>query len=90
MADVGIKKTGEYQLTLILDRPMTATSLALALTEVFLMNSGSDYSVSPENYLSCGPYRIEAVTGEEILLVSNAYWHGTPVEAETLHIRPLA
>ena len=90
MADVGIKKTGEYQITLILSRPMTATSLALGLTEIFLMNSGTDYPASSETYFSCGPYRIESMTDEEILLVSNGYWHGSPVEAETLHVRPLA
>lgn len=93
MADVGIKKTGEHQITLILSRPMTATSLAMGLEEIFLLNSKlwqSEYGTSPENYLSCGPYRIASVTEEEIRLVSNAYWHGSPVETETLYIRPVA
>lgn len=93
MADVGFLETGEYQITLILSQPTTATALALMLEDIFLLRQemwGDGYAASAERYSACGPYRVVSVTEGEILLAANDRWHGEPAEAAQLHIRPLA
>lgn len=93
IADVGFEKTGTYQITLILSQPATASSLALMLEDIYLIREsvwGDGYAESTECYSSCGPYRISSVTGEEILLEANPYWHGPPAETDRIHIRPVA
>lgn len=78
-ADVGILKTGDDQLTLILEAPTTATALALKLENLYLFRQefwGDDYGTTPEQYCSYGPYRLVSASYEQIVLERNEYWHG--------------
>ncbi len=40
------------------------------------------------NYLSCGPYRIESVSEEQILLTPNPNWTGATAAFEQVSCRP--
>lgn len=77
-ADVGIEKTGEHQLQLLTALPMTAAELMQKLSRCFLIPEGYDlaYGTDPADYLSCGPYVLEAVTGEEMTFIRSESWYG--------------
>lgn len=79
-ADVGIRKTGEYQLTLMLAQPHTAEALALKLADFPLVTGGGR---------SCGPYRLVSADSTLIQLERNENWwgDGTQYEADILKIR---
>ena len=75
----GCFKTGEYQLTLILPEPTTATSLALALGEMHPLREtvwSPEYATSASDYSACGPYRVESAGMDLIVLVRNENWYG--------------
>lgn len=78
---VGILKTGEYQITLILDSPLTAEAVQWALTSGWLVQpdryvSASDYGTSPDCSPSCGPYRLTELTESSFRLERNDRWYG--------------
>lgn len=78
--DVGIQKTGDYQITLILDQPTTAEALALKL---------ADYPLLTGDGLSCGPYRVVSADAQLIELARSENWWGDAAEytADILKIR---
>lgn len=75
LEDVGLLKTGDYELVLVLEEPETSSSLAAKLEGFVLVRAGSDYR-SPESSASYGPYRVAEATGESILLERNPNWWG--------------
>lgn len=80
--DVGFLKTGEYQITLVLEQPISAELLQLCLTDNWLVYPeryerwGSDYGTSVETYVSYGPYKLESMDDSGFLLVRNDSWYG--------------
>lgn len=77
--DVGILKTGDYQITLILDRPLTAETLQWALTTGWLVKEdrySSDYCTSVETSPSCGPYKLTVLEDGFCRLEENETWYG--------------
>lgn len=79
MEDVGILKTGEYELVVIAGEPVTARTAAARLGQLCLLRQtlyGDRYGTAPEYYSSCGPYRITDAGADEILLERNEYWRG--------------
>ena len=75
--DVGLVKTGEYELTLILEEPTTPTYLASKLENIRLVREKCAYT-GPEVGASYGPYRVVNVTEQGILLERNPAWWGEP------------
>lgn len=75
--DVGLVKTGDYELTLILDDPVTPAFLAMRLEGLTLIREKCAYA-GPEVGASYGPYRVTEVTDQEILLERNPAWWGEP------------
>ena len=73
--DVGLVKTGDYELVLILQEPETQSSLKVKLVNFTLLREGYDYR-SPETTPSCGPYRVKKVDAEGIWLEENSGWWG--------------
>lgn len=76
---LGLLKTGDHQITLILAEPTTATALALDLADFRLVRQslwGDTYGTSASRYSSYGPYRIESADTELIVLVENENWYG--------------
>ena len=77
--DVGFLKTGEYQITLLLDKAVSAADLKWELTAPLLVKEdlySLDYGTSPERYASCGPYRLVSATEGELLFERNESWYG--------------
>ncbi len=78
-ADVGFQKTGEYQITLILDKAITPAELKWELTSSFLVKEdlyGFDYGTDPAQYASCGPYKLTSATESELIFEKNQRWYG--------------
>ena len=73
--DVGLLKTGDYELVLILEEPETASSLAAKLENFRLIREDSTYR-SAAGSASYGPYRVAEVTSESIRLEKNPNWWG--------------
>ena len=73
--DVGMLKTGDYELVLILEEPEGETSLKMKLAGFRLVRAGSTYR-SAEGSASYGPYRVAEVTAEGIRLEKNPNWWG--------------
>lgn len=71
LEDVGILKTGEHQITFILNTPSTAEYLAVALMELTLSNR--------EN-LSYGPYCLASQDASLVELERNENWWGETAE----------
>ena len=84
--DVGIEKTGEYQLTLILKEPMAPSYLETKLQNFTLIRENRTYR-GPEFGASYGPYRVADVTGEGILLERNPAWWGEPGQYDQILCR---
>ena len=84
--DVGIMKTGDYELVLILEEPETVTSLEMKLRDFCLVREGCDYR-SAAGSASYGPYRVAEVTTEDIRLEKNSNWWGKPGEHEQILCR---
>ena len=78
--DVGIQKTGDYQITLILAQPHTAEALALKIADFPLLTSDGR---------SCGPYRLISADSSLIELERNENWWGDAgeYEADIIKIR---
>lgn len=76
--EVGIRRTGEYRLTLLTAMPMTRAALMQKLSRCFLIPQGYDgaYGMDTEGYLSCGPYRLETAGMEGMTFVRNESWYG--------------
>ena len=81
MGDVGLIAMDD-RLVLILQEPTTAGFVSAALTELVPVRpSGySDHYGTADSYVSCGPYRIVSVSGDEIRMEPNPHWTGTPAE----------
>lgn len=88
MSDVGLMAM-ENRLVLILQEPTTASFVASALTEpVPVRPSGySDNYGTARSYVSCGPYRIVSVSGDEIVLEPNPHWTGKAAEFKNVCCR---
>ena len=86
--DVGLFVDSD-RLVLVLQEQLTATHLALLLTETYPVPQGADVSNygTAANYLSCGPYRVESVTGQQILLTPNPNWTGAATAFEQVSCR---
>lgn len=70
--DLGILATGEKELILLTQAPMTASTLMQKLEELFLFRS----DMADGQLLSYGPYRIISSDTEQILLEPNPHWWG--------------
>ena len=75
MEDVGLLKTGEYELVLILAEPEGETSLKMKLADFCLKREGKTYR-SAAGSASYGPYRVVEVTSTGIRLEKNPNWWG--------------
>ena len=75
LEDVGLLKTGEYELVLILAEPEGETSMKMKLAEFCLNREGRTYR-SAVGSASYGPYRVTEVTSESIRLEKNPNWWG--------------
>jgi len=86
--EVGLFVDGD-RLVLVLQQQTTATHLALVLTDVYPVPQGADgaFYGTLSNYRSCGPYRIESVTAEQILLTPNPHWAGATAAFEQVICR---
>ena len=84
--DVGMEKTGEYELTLILKEPAAASYLAVKLENFTLIRENCSYK-GPETGASYGPYRVADVTDEGILLERNPAWWGEPGQYDQILCR---
>lgn len=85
--DVGFLKTGEHEITIITEEPVSAFDIEYLFTEPILVNEklyencidGNNclYGTSGSTYLSYGPYKISKFDeNEEIHLVKNEQWYG--------------
>ena len=83
---MGLLKTGDYELVLILEHPETASSLAAKLTEFCLVREGSSYR-SVTGSASYGPYRIAEANGDGIRLEKNPNWWGEAGQYEEVLCR---
>lgn len=86
--EVGLFVDGD-RLILVLQQQTTATHLALVLSDVYPVPQGTNAANygTAIHYMSCGPYRIEYVTDEEILLTPNPYWTGAKTAYEQVSCR---
>lgn len=63
-SDVGFLKTGDYEITLILNKPVEEFYVKYALTDNFIVNKALyeqdklSYGTTAENYISYGPYKL--------------------------------
>ena len=79
--DLGIIKTGNLELVLMLQSPMAVSALMEKLQFLFLLRQtvyGADDGKTAEGYPSYGPYRITSAGVDEILLEPNPNWWGDP------------
>lgn len=84
--DVGLVKTGNYELTLILEEPAAPSFLASKLENIRLVREKCLYK-SPEVGASYGPYRVVNVSEEGILLERNPAWWGEPGQYDQILCR---
>lgn len=75
LEDVGLLKTGDHELVLVLEEPDSATALAVRLADFCLIREGTSYR-SAMGSASCGPYRIAEASAEAIRLEKNPNWWG--------------
>ena len=88
MNDVGLF-VDNGRLVLVLQDQTTPTHLAMMLTDVYPVPQGArvtDYGTAA-NYRSCGPYRVESVTADQILLTPNPNWTGAAAAFEQIACR---
>ena len=86
LEDVGVLKTGDYELVLILEEPEAETSLKMKLADFRLVREGCSYR-SAEDSASYGPYRVKEVTSEGIRLEKNPNWWGAEGRYEQILCR---
>lgn len=94
--NVGMVKTGEYELTFYLVRPCTSFQFAYNITGTWLVDTAiydantttvgslksSTYGTSVEKYKSYGPYKLTSYTlDKEIVLERNDAWEGYKKES---------
>ena len=84
--DVGLLKTGDQELVLILQEPETVSSLAAKLRDFCLIREGYSYR-STAGSASYGPYRVAEVTSTGIRLEKNPNWWGESGEHEQILCR---
>lgn len=85
MDDLGIVKTGPFEIVLLLQEPAVPSILMEKLEKLFLFRENywsKDYATSPETYSGYGPYRITSVDSSQIILEPNSNWWGEPVTDE--------
>ena len=70
--DLGLVKLSEKEFVIILEDPITASTLMQHLEELVLFSEYAD------TCLSSGPYRIVSATSEELWLEPNPCWWGEP------------
>lgn len=80
---VGLLKTGDYQITLVLETPLTGDALMRALTGGWLIKQAlyeadrAAYCTSAATTASCGPYKLESNEPEKSMrFVRNEAWYG--------------
>lgn len=80
---VGLFKTGDYQITLVLEKPLTGAELMRSLTGGWLIKQAlyeanrAAYCTSAAATVSCGPYRLESCEpGKRMRFVRNEAWYG--------------
>lgn len=86
LEDVGLLKTDDYELVLILEEPEGATSLITKLVDFRLVREGSTYR-SAAGSVSYGPYRVMEVTSTGIRLEKNPNWWGESGQHEQILCR---
>lgn len=86
LEDVGLLKTGDHELVLILEEPETVSSLAVKLCDFCLIREGSTYR-SAAGSASYGPYRVAEVTSTGIRLERNPSWWGESGQHEQILCR---
>lgn len=77
--EVGIIKTGNYQITLVLAKPIRAEMLPYFLTDCFLVREslyGDAYGTTVNRYDSCGPYVLTGVEPDNLYFSRNDRWYG--------------
>lgn len=87
--DVGLLQSGSQEFVLILEAPATARSIALALKDLIPVQQSlytGNYGTFGA-YLACGPYRIAALEGGEMILEPNPHWSGSREIAKADRIR---
>lgn len=84
--DVGMVKTGNHELTLILEEPATSSYLASKLENIRLTREKCAY-MGPEVGASYGPYRVVEVSEQGILLERNPAWWGEPGQYDQILCR---
>ena len=76
---VGLLKTGKYQITLVLEKPISPEALQCCLTTGWLVKGDADpmtYGTSVETSPSCGPYRLTELGTKDFRLERNETWYG--------------
>ncbi len=68
--DLGLVQVSDHEIHLLLQEPLTPSTLMQKLESISLFRENGD---TP---LSYGPYRIVSATKTEILLEPNPHWHG--------------
>lgn len=86
LEDVGLLKTGDYELVLILEEPETVSSLLVKLCDFCLIREGCSYR-STAGSASYGPYRVAEVTSTGIRLERNPNWWGESGQHEQILCR---
>lgn len=89
MDDVGLF-VEDNKLMLILQQQTTATHVALTLSGLYPVPQGTDVAHygTAANYHSCGQYRVESASAQEIILIPNPHWTGEPAEFEFVRCVP--
>lgn len=82
MNDVGLFAEGD-RLVIVLQEQTTATHLALVLTELYPVPSGTNGA----GQFSSGPYRVAEKNENEILLIPNPHWTGASADFEQVLCR---
>lgn len=88
--NLGLVKTGDHQITLILSEPTTVTALALDLGQYRPLPEAiwsESYGTPASGYWACGPYRVESADMEQIVLVRNENWYGKMDSQQPQQIR---
>lgn len=99
---VGLIKTGDYQITLVLEKPLTGAELMRGLTGGWLVKQSlyeadrAAYCTGVGTTASCGPYQLESYEpGKSMRFVRNEAWYGyqdgkhvyvDPANGETRHM----
>ncbi len=93
---VGLKAVSDYELVLIMDKPLEGFYLLYSLTGAWLVKTdlydscitmdgdvyNINYGTSAETYMSYGPYKLESFQSDkQFVLVKNDQWYGYNDEA---------